>query len=109
TADALAVIEEGLSEVHTKFGQSFGWMTMTHSLRAFEAGSWDAARASEGPAIASAEGVSLIFRLLRDAELALGTGDDELATRRLSAVEPLVRVTREAQWHGLFGSLLGEL
>jgi len=109
TTDALAVIEEGLGEVRTRLGQSFGWMVLTHSLRAFEAGRWDVARASEGPAIASVEGVSLIFRLLRDAELALGAGDEDLAAERLEAAEPLVRVTREAQWHGLFGSLLGEL
>jgi DNA-binding NarL/FixJ family response regulator/DNA-binding transcriptional ArsR family regulator len=109
TVDALAVIEEGLSEIHMRLGQAFGWMVLTHSLRAFEAGRWDVARASEGPAIGSVEGVALIFRLLRDAELALGTGDEDLATQRLDAAEPLVRVTREAQWHGQFGSLLGEL
>jgi DNA-binding CsgD family transcriptional regulator len=109
TGDALAVIEEGLSEVHTRLGQSFGWMVLSHSMRAFEAGKWDAARKSEGPAIGSVEGVTLIFRLLRDAELALGAGDEDLAAQRLDAAEPLVRVTREAQWHGQFGSLLGEL
>ena len=109
TGDALAVIEEGLSEVNTRLGQSFGWMVLSHSMRAFEAGRWDAARASEGPAIGSVEGVSLIFRLLRDAELALGTGDEDLAANRLDAAEPLVHVSREAQWHGQFGSLLGEL
>lgn len=109
TTDALAVIEEGLSEVQKHFGQSFTWMVLTHSLLAFEAGRWDDARASEGPAIRWLEGVTLIFRLLRDAELALGAGDEDLAAQRLDAAEPLVRVTREAQWHGLFGSLLGEL
>jgi DNA-binding CsgD family transcriptional regulator len=54
-------------------------------------------------------GVALMFRLVSDAELALGFGDDETARLRLEAAEPLVRVTGEAQWHGLFGSLQGEL
>ena len=82
---------------------------MTLSVLAFEAGDWDLARANEGPPLTSLAGVPLIFRLLCDAERALGEGDDALAGERLDTVEPLVRVTGEAQWHGLFGSLLGEL
>ena len=109
TADGLAVVNEGLDEIQTRLGQSFSWMVLTHSQLAFDAGDWDAARASEGPAIASADGVTLIFRLLRDAELALGEGDEALAGQRLEAAEPLVRVSREPQWHGMFGSLVGEL
>jgi DNA-binding CsgD family transcriptional regulator len=54
-------------------------------------------------------GVQLIFRLLRDAELALGAGDEALTRERLAAAEPHVRVTGEAQWHGLYGSLMAEL
>ena len=109
TRDALAVINEGLAEVRTHMGQAYAWMVMTLSVLAFEAGDWDLARANEGPPLTSLAGVPLIFRLLRDAERALGEGDDALARERLDAVEPLVRVTGEAQWHGLFGSLLGEL
>ncbi len=109
TRDALAVIDEGLQEVRTRVGQAFGWMTMTFSALAFEAGEWEAARASVGPPLGSLAGVPLIFRLLRDAELALGEGDESLARERLQAAEPLVRVTGEAQWHGQFGSLMGEL
>ncbi len=62
-----------------------------------------------GPPLGSLAGVQLIFRLLRDAELALGEGDESLARERLMAAEPLVRVTGEAQWHGQYGSLMGEL
>lgn len=109
TRDALAVIDEGLQEVRTRVGQAFSWMTMTHSALAFEAGEWDSARASAGPPLSSLAGVPLIFRLLRDAELALGEGDEALARERLAAAEPLVRVTGEAQWHGLYGSLRAEL
>jgi DNA-binding CsgD family transcriptional regulator/tetratricopeptide (TPR) repeat protein len=107
--DALAVIEEGMEEIRSHLGQAFTWMTMVHSVVAFEAGEWNTARASESPPITSLAGVALIFRLVSDAELALGFGDDETARLRLEAAEPLVRVTGEAQWHGLFGSLQGEL
>jgi len=109
TRDAVAVMDEGLAEVSNHMGQAFHWMVLTQSTLAFEAGDWDTARSSEGLAIASLDGVALIFRLLRDAELALGGGDDVLAGERLDAAEPLVRVTGEAQWHGLYGSLRGEL
>ncbi len=109
TRDALAVIDEGLAIVRTRTPQAFNWMTMTLSALSFEAGDWDAARASVGPPLGSLVGVSLIFRLLRDAELALGEGDESLARERLRAADPLVRVTGEAQWHGQFGSLMGEL
>jgi DNA-binding CsgD family transcriptional regulator/tetratricopeptide (TPR) repeat protein len=109
TRDALGVIEEGQQEVRTHMGRHFAWMTMTHSVLAFEAGEWDAARANVGPPIGTMVGVALMFRLLRDAEFALGEGDEELTHERLREVEPLVRVTGEAQWHGLYGSLAGEL
>ena len=109
TRDALAVIEEGLEEIRSHVGQAFTWMLMVHSVAAFEAGEWDIARANESPPITSLAGVALMFRLISDAELALGFGDDERAKVRLQEAEPLVRVTGEAQWHGLFGSLQGEL
>jgi DNA-binding CsgD family transcriptional regulator/tetratricopeptide (TPR) repeat protein len=109
TRDALGVIEEGQREVRAHLGRYFSWMTMTHSVLAFEAGEWDAARASVGPPIGTMVGVALMFRLLRDAEFALGEGNEELTRERLREAEPLVRVTGEAQWHGLYGSLAGEL
>ncbi len=109
TREALGVIEEGVREVGGTLGQAFSWMTMTLSTLAFEAGEWDTARANPGPPLGSMIGVALMFRLLRDAELALGAGDEDLARARLAEAEPLVRVTGEAQWHGLYGSLLGEL
>jgi DNA-binding CsgD family transcriptional regulator len=109
TREALTVIEHGLEEVRMRLGLAYNWMVLMHSTVAFEAGEWDAARRAEGPSLTTYEGVALIFRLLRDAELALGFGDEQLAAARLEAAEPLVHVTSEAQWHGLFGSLHGEL
>jgi len=109
TRDALAVIDEGLQEVRARTGQEFSWMTMTRSALAFEAGQWNVARANMGPPLGSLAGVQLMFRLLRDAEIAMGEGDESLARERLIDAEPLVRVTGEAQWHGQYGSLMGEL
>ncbi len=109
TREALTVIQEGLAEVTRRLGQSYSWMALTLSELAFEAGEWDLARANPLPPISSYVGVSLIYRLLRDAELALGEGELILARERLDAAAPLVRVTGEAQWHGMFGSLYGEL
>ncbi len=111
TQAALTVINEGLAEVRSRLGAMvrLDWMLMTRSLVAFDAGDWETARESTGQSLNSLVGVWMIFRLLRDAELALGDGDDVLTRERLEAAEPLVRVTGEAQWHGLFGSLLAEL
>jgi DNA-binding CsgD family transcriptional regulator len=107
--EALEVIEEGLAETPPRLRRTFAWMEMTQAELAFVVGDWDKARAIGLPAANELEGVALMFRLLFDAELALGDGDHELATERLNTVEPLVRVTSEAQWHGQYGSVLGEL
>ena len=51
----------------------------------------------------------LIFRALREAELALGVGDDDRRGRCLESVAGLIEVASEPQWIGLFGALAGEL
>jgi ATP/maltotriose-dependent transcriptional regulator MalT len=84
-------------------------MRLTLTILAFEVGDWELARSDQGPARSTLSGVALIFRHTRDAELALGFGDEETAAAALAAAEPLVRVNSEAQWHGLYGSLLAEL
>jgi DNA-binding CsgD family transcriptional regulator len=83
-------------------------MTLAVSELAFMAGEWDVARAHGGPLAEQAVGRLLIFRLLRDAELALGEGDSDLAEAALDRAEPLVLVSSEPQWHGLFGALRAE-
>jgi DNA-binding CsgD family transcriptional regulator/tetratricopeptide (TPR) repeat protein len=109
TADALQVIREGLQECPVQMGRSHGWMEVTRVVLAFEAGDWELARSAPRPSTASLVGVSLIFALLVDAEIALGLGDDQLAAASLEAAAPLVRVSSEAQWHGGYGALLAEL
>ena len=85
------------------------WMSLTVSDISFEAGDWEAARAYLIPAAAQLAGRQLIFRHLREAEFALGVGDEERAAECLEAAEPLVARSSEPQWIGAFGTLLAEL
>ncbi len=107
--EALEVVIEGLDEMPPRVRMRFAWMQLTRSVLAFEVGDWKQAQEFAGPHRESLAGVVLIFALLRDAELALAAGEHDQAETALAEVEPLVRVTSEAQWHGLYGSLLGEL
>jgi DNA-binding CsgD family transcriptional regulator/tetratricopeptide (TPR) repeat protein len=109
TREALETAQEGVRETPLRLGRAREWMLLTASELALEAGDWERARAHLGPPTALLIGVLLIFRRLREAELALAEGDDELAEARLDEIRPLVEVSSEPQWIGLLGSLLGEL
>jgi DNA-binding CsgD family transcriptional regulator/tetratricopeptide (TPR) repeat protein len=108
TSESLEIAREGLALTPRRLRGSHDWMTMTVSHIAFQAGEWDTARAHAGPPAEQVIGRHLIFRLLRDAELALGEGAADQAATALDAAEPHVRVSTESQWHGLFGSLRAE-
>jgi DNA-binding CsgD family transcriptional regulator len=84
-------------------------MTLTLSEICFELGEWKDARKYLGESRSQLLGIQLIFRLLREADLALGEGDDETAERCMEQAEPLVALSSEPQWIGVFGSILGEL
>ena len=109
TLEALEVAKEGLATIPKRLTQAHEGMLLTISHLAFEAGDWKLARRSLGPPPSQLVGVHLIFRLQREAELALGEGDQELASRRLEEVQPLVAASSEPQWIGVLGALLGEL
>ncbi|PZS08342.1 MAG: hypothetical protein DLM64_12690 [Solirubrobacterales bacterium] len=109
TLDALQTAREGLAATPRRLGQTADWMVLTVSELAFEAGDWETARAHLGPPPSQLIGVLLIFRQLREAELALGEGNEELAAGCLEQVAPLVAVSSEPQWIGLLGASLGEL
>ena len=50
----------------------------------------------------------LIFRHLREAELALGEGDEDARPSALDAIaEPLIAITAEPQWIGVYGVAAG--
>jgi DNA-binding CsgD family transcriptional regulator len=107
--DALEVAREGLAKTPRRLKRAHEWMSLTLSEIAFELGDWETARTHLVPSDGQILGTQLIFCLLRDADLALGVGDEELADRRLSAAEPLVEVSSEPQWIGVLGSMMGEL
>jgi DNA-binding CsgD family transcriptional regulator/tetratricopeptide (TPR) repeat protein len=109
TLDALHIAQAGLAATPGHFRRSHDWVTMTVSELSLEAGDWEAARANLGPTGSREVGVLFIFRQLREAELALGEGDEDVAARCLEAAAPLVAVSTEPQWIAAFGSMLGEL
>jgi DNA-binding CsgD family transcriptional regulator len=111
TPQALETAKEGLRAVSGRAGRPQDWMTLSVSDLSFEAGDWKAAReylaqASPGPRLV---GRQLMFRYLREADQALGAGDDDTASDRLDELEPLVARSSEPQWIGAFGSLQAEL
>jgi DNA-binding CsgD family transcriptional regulator len=89
--------------------RNLDWMRLTISELAFDAGDWTQARAQLGPLRSHTVGILLIFRHIREAELALGEGDEEAAAACLAEIEPLVATSSEPQWIGVVGALLGEL
>jgi DNA-binding CsgD family transcriptional regulator len=107
--EALEVGREALDAIPRRLGRMFDWVQLTLSELEFEAGDWHAARDHQLPSPSRMTGVMLIFCLLRDADLALGEGDHELAAGRLEEAEPLVEQSSEPQWIGQLGALLGEL
>jgi DNA-binding CsgD family transcriptional regulator len=109
TREGLATALEGMREAPKRLVRSHDWMTLTVSEEAFHAGDWKMARSHLTPPIPRLTGTVLIFRLTREAELALGVGDEDLAERLLADAEPLALVSAEPQWIGLFGSLHAEL
>jgi DNA-binding CsgD family transcriptional regulator len=109
TQDALATAKEGMAATPRRLSRVYDWMKLTVSETAYAAGEWDT---SEEYLIGGGTrllGVARIFAHEREAELALGTGDEARAQAALDAAEPLVQVSAEPQWIGMYGVLRGEL
>jgi predicted ATPase/DNA-binding CsgD family transcriptional regulator len=109
SADALAIAQEGLIAIPARQARSHNWLRLTVSELAFETGDWELARAHLGAPPSRLVGIHFMFRHLREADLALGVGDLDLAASCLEAVEPFAAASSEPQWHGAFGALRGEL
>ena len=109
SATALATAREGLALTPARQARSHNWILLTVSELAFETGDWETARTHLGAPPSRLVGLHFMFRHVREAELALGVGDDELAASCLEAIEPFVAASSEPQWHGAYGALLGEL
>jgi DNA-binding CsgD family transcriptional regulator/tetratricopeptide (TPR) repeat protein len=108
TRDALEVALEGDALVPRRAARMYDWMTLTVAQVSFEAGEWLITKEHLGPPALALDRMS-IFRLLVEAEVALGEGSDDVASRRLEDAEPLVEASAEPQWIGWFGALRGEL
>ncbi|HZE05959.1 MAG TPA: AAA family ATPase, partial [Solirubrobacteraceae bacterium] len=110
TAEALAVAREGVASIPRHHPRSHNWLLLTLSEMALEAGEWALARKCLPPRESGPlSGLLFMFRELREADLALATGDEEAAARCLDVVRDLVRASSEPQWIGLYGALAGVL
>jgi len=109
STSALATAREGLAAIPPRQVRSHNWLLLTVSDRAFETGDWELARTHLGAPPSRLVGLHFMFRHIRDAELALGVGDEDLAARCLEAIEAIVAESSQPQWHGAFGALKGEL
>jgi DNA-binding CsgD family transcriptional regulator len=108
TLEALEVAKEGMAAFTARGARATNWLRLTVSDMAFQAGDWESARSHFDQVSTHPSGRTLIFRLLRETELALGTGDDERAVRCLEELEPLIGRSSEPQWIGEFGTLKAE-
>ena len=110
TAESLRVAHEGLAVMPPRLRADHDWIALTLSEMAFTAGEWATARKHlQGPPPSWLLGRQLMFRRLREADQALGEGDEDAAAAALDAIESLVAVSPEPQWIGLFGALKAEL
>jgi ATP/maltotriose-dependent transcriptional regulator MalT len=108
TAEALETAREGLQSVPRRMARLHEWSMLTVAQLSFEAGDWEMARAHL-PDRGTGIGGPSIFRLLVEAEVALGQGDLEVARHHLEEGEPVVEISPEPQWIGWFGELRAEL
>ena len=109
TREGLEVAKEGLSAIPRRMRAIHEWLTLTVSELSFETGDWDAASATLNEAASGEIGVPMIFRRLREAELALGLGQLQAAADAIHEIEPLVAASPQPQWIGSLGALLAEL
>jgi ATP/maltotriose-dependent transcriptional regulator MalT len=108
TLEALKVAKEGLAVFAARGFRATNWLLLTVSDMAFQAGDWKSAREHFDQVSKHPSGRTLIFRLLRETELALGAGDDHRASQCLEELEPLISRSSEPQWIGEFGTLKAE-
>ncbi len=107
--EALATAREGLESVPRRIRDVHDWLTLTVSELEFGKGDWRTSRKLLDISPSRLAGRHLIFRLLREADQALGEGDEDATVRLLGDVEPLVAASSEPQWIGLFGSLSADV
>ncbi|HEY1593456.1 MAG TPA: AAA family ATPase [Solirubrobacteraceae bacterium] len=107
TREGIEVAEEGLATIPRRMPRQHDWLMLTVAQLSFEVGDWDKARTHLAPPSMQLDR-DTFFRLLLEADVGLGEGDDELAERRLDDAAPFVAASTEPQWIGWFGALRGE-
>jgi DNA-binding CsgD family transcriptional regulator/tetratricopeptide (TPR) repeat protein len=107
TREAIEVAQEGLAAIPRRMPRLHDWLMLTVAQLSFEIGDWDTARTHLAPPSMQLDR-DTFFRLLLEADVGLGEGDDEFAGTRLDEAEPFVAASTEPQWIGWFGALRGE-
>jgi DNA-binding CsgD family transcriptional regulator len=107
--EAIEVAREGLQETPPEHVRAHDWLTLVLSEIAFACGDWALAESCLSPMPMRMGGISFIFRMLREAELAMGIGDEQRASDCLEQIAEPVAASSEPQWIGLYGALAAEL
>lgn len=107
--EAMEVAQEGLDQTPPEHVRVHDWLTLTVSEIAFACGDWALAERCLAPMPMRLGGTLFIFRMLREAELALGIGEEERAAHCLERVAEPVAASTEPQWIGLYGALAADL
>jgi DNA-binding CsgD family transcriptional regulator len=108
TREGIEVAQEGLAAIPRRMPRLHEWLMLTVAQLSFEIGDWHNARKHLVTPPSMQIDRDNFFRLLLEADVGLGEGDDELAGRRLDEAAPFVAASTEPQWIGWFGALRGE-
>ena len=108
TREGIEVAQEGLAMIPRRMPRLHDWLMLTVAQLSFEIGDWNTARKHLMAPPSMQLDRDNFFRLLLEADVGLGEGDEELVGRRLAEAEPFVLASTEPQWIGWFGALRGE-
>ena len=107
--EALAVMDECMQRLPRRYARRADWVALTIAEQAFDVGDWPMSREHLERASARTRGTVAIFRALREAELALGVGDEDLTERLLDDLADGIARASEPQWIGGYGALRVDL
>ncbi len=107
--EAMAVAREGLELTPREHVRAHDWLTLVLSEVAFACGDWALAERCLSPMPKRLSGILFMFRMLREAQVALGIGQDERASRCLEQIAESVAASTEPQWIGVYGALAADL
>jgi predicted ATPase/DNA-binding CsgD family transcriptional regulator len=109
TRDAYNLLDEGLAELRES-GHRGTWLIFQRAEMAFHLGLWEESDALLSPAMEPRhEGMTLVFYLLRRAELELARGEHASARARLQRAQRLARRVAEPQWQAPITAMLATL